>query len=305
MPPRKKFRRGRGGGQPEKQPERNDQVAHFPAPTPSGEPATPLFADQMAVKLARVERAIVRDALNYYVATVQKRIKNLRELGLPVDDMNQRIAIINGGNGLGTGIYNKLTEQMSIGDQAQLQLAQLQLEDARRAQEAEAVACRDILLKLDAMPAMPQGAIDEQLLNYVLSWSTEARQVAIEYATTVNALPEGEKFSGEVPRHVRFAIDRAIEWTMSADELRHWLAAGPYRASWWEDGDKKVWWYATVPPKTEQDPAAEPAPTPPAPSASDVADHGLFETEAEAQRCAARLNQIASLDQNLNPPTAE
>jgi len=299
VPPRKKFRRGRGGGQPEKQPERNDQVAQFPAPTPSGEPATPLFADQMAVKLARVERAIMRDALNYYVSTVQKRIKNLRELGLPVDDMHQRIAIINGGNGLGTGIYNKLTEQMSIGDQAQLQL-----DDERRAQEAEAVACRDILLKLDAMPAHPKGQLDEPLLKYVRSWSTEARQLAIEYATTVNALPEGETYSGEVPSHVRFAIDRAIEWTMTNEEIQHWLAAGPYRASWWEDGDKKIWWYATVPPKTVQDPGAVPAATPPAPSASDVADHGLFETEAEAQRCAARLNQMISLDQNLNPPPA-
>ena len=192
---------------------------------------------------------------------------------------------------------------MSIGDEAQLKL-----DDERRAQDAEALACRDILLKLDDMPP---GEIADQLLAYVKTWSGEQRQAAIEYATTVNALPEGETFTGEVPRNVRMAIDRALEWTMPEDEIRHWLAKGPYRASWWTDDSGKTWWYAQMPPKTIQDPEAKTDEAiakqeQPNTSLTDaVVEHGLFETEVEAQRCAARLNRLASLEDEINPPASE
>lgn len=280
----------------------NTPVAQFPAPAPDGdkEAATPLFADKMTVSLARVERAIMRNALNYYEGTLVKLIKKNRELGLPVDDLNKTIAIIKGGDGLGTGMYQRLTEQMTIADEAQLRL-----DDEQRAQQAEAVACRDILLKLDDMPV---GKFDEQLLNYVRSWPSDARQAAIDYATTVNALPEGEKYTGEVPKWVRMAIDRAIEWTMSDEDVAKWHAHGPFRASWWEDGAKKTWWYAALPPATIQDESqktdeAIAKQETPDPSLADaVAEHGLFETEPEAQRCAARLNRMRQLEQDLKSP---
>ena len=273
MPPRRnRPRRGRPD------PDRHEPVANFPAPQPPADTSAtatvgrPLFADMRSISLSQIERAIMRDAFTFYIAALHKREKSNREMGLPVDAIKQRIAIINGGDGLGVGIYSKLTEQMTIGEQAQLVL-----EDERRSQEAEAVACRDVVMKLDEMPA---GRYEEQLLTLVRSWSSEKRAEAIEYATTVNALPEGETFTGAVPPHIRTAVDRATEWTMTNEEIERWVAAGPWRIAWFEDSSKKTFWYAMLQDREE----------------------GLFETEGEARRCVARLNRLASADA---PPASD
>ena len=71
----------------------------------------PDFGDSFAVKLSRTERQVMRDACNYYVTSLEKKSKGLREMGISTDDITDRIAIINGGNGLGSGIYSKLLEQ--------------------------------------------------------------------------------------------------------------------------------------------------------------------------------------------------
>jgi hypothetical protein len=93
--PKRRFRKS-----PDESP-RNENIAIFPA-----------------VALSKVEREVTRNALNYYVTNLIKKKKSLREMGLATTSIEERIAIIEGGNGLGAGIYNRLSEQMSIGDQA-------------------------------------------------------------------------------------------------------------------------------------------------------------------------------------------
>lgn len=254
----------------------SDAVARFPAPEPFPEKVEtpkPDFSDNLAVKLNKVEREITRRALNEYVETLTKLSKKMRAAGLPNIDIQQRIAVINGGDGLGQGIYQRLSEQMSIVDEAQLKI-----QDEERANEAEAVACFEALIGLTEMPA---GDIREPLLALVRTWPSNKRTEAIEYCVNVGALAEGDKYQGEIPSQVRIAIDRAIEWTLTAEDIDRFVTMGPWRPAWLEDDAKKVFHYA-------ERPVAEGEP--------ERGDHGLFETEAEARRCVARLNQMASLE---------
>jgi methionyl-tRNA formyltransferase len=132
------------------------------------------------------------------------------------------------------------------------------------------------------------------LLALVRTWPSNKRREAVAYAVAVGALPEGEKYQGEVPSQVRVAIDRAIEWTMTDEEIEQHIAAGPWRTAWLEDDSKKVFHFAEMPPTEE---GGEPA----------RGDHGLFETEAEARRCVARLNRQLAIEKNLQepPPASE
>lgn len=267
-------------------------VATFPEPAPFPEKAgdesngngkKPDFSDPMAVKFNRAERAVMRYALNNYMESLEKLSKQLRSRGLSNDEVKQRIALINGGDGLGQGIYNRLSEQMSIVDERQLAI-----QDEERANEAEAVACRNALLDLAIMPV---GTYGEQLLALVRTWPSAKRKEAIEYCVAASALAEGEKYQGEVPSQVRVAIDRAIEWALSEEDIERFVGMGPWRTAWLEDDSKKVFHYAEFPAKEGEEPTK--------------GDHGLFESEVEARRCVARLNQLVSLETPAAPAVTE
>ena len=289
-----RFGRGRKKNKPETS-AHEANVATFPEPAPFPEKAAtesngsgtkPDFSDNMAVKFNRAERAVMRYALNNYMESLEKLSKQLRSRGLSNEEVKQRIALINGGDGLGSGIYNRLSEQMSIVDETQLTI-----QAEQRANEAEAMACTEALIGLTDMPI---GKYGEQLLALVRTWPSNKRTEAIEYAVAVGAPPEGEKYQGEVPSQVRVVIDRAIEWTMTAEDIEQYVAAGPWRTAWLEDDAKKVFHFAELPPAVEGEAATQ-------------GDHGLFQTAPEARRCVARLNRQLAIEKNAHepPPASE
>jgi hypothetical protein len=80
-------------------------------------PYTDVNGDAIAVDLGRLERQIIRNALNGYQADLEAAGKKDRALGVPNEVTALYLSVISGENGWGKGLYAKLSEQMTIDDE--------------------------------------------------------------------------------------------------------------------------------------------------------------------------------------------
>lgn len=114
------------------------------------------------VELGRLERQVVRNALNLYKDQLEKSQKKDRELGVPNEATALMLAVIDGNNGWGEGLYAKMLEQRTLDEEEQAAAA----EEAARAAEEALVRLRDEI----ALYADPPLA-----LHVVRGWSDEER----------------------------------------------------------------------------------------------------------------------------------
>lgn len=236
--------------------------------------AVPTPSDMMQNRmLSGTERQTIRLALTRYCDDLEKKAKQLSDLGLHTDEITDKIRMIKGRD-TQPGLIGVFTEQLSLGDEAQIRI-----DDVARALKAASEAVVHQLYDLPDFPGRPEDT--SAMVRFVQTWRDAEREEALMYALGANSLQEGEVNTTPMPDRVRQALARAREWAMSDEECEHWLARGPWSVGYEAKVSEGVGlWFAV-----REDAHGTVLET----------DPDRFDTEHAAELCAARLNQHAYL----------
>lgn len=220
-------------------------------------------------------------SLKGFAKKLEARAKQLADDDVSNDNLLEMVMAIRGSDHE-SGLVGVFTEQMSLGDQAQITF-----DDVKRQLEATSSAVANALVDFPDFPPGPAPYIDE-LKRFIRTWSDEQRGVALRYAIAAAELREGETMTEPMPERVRQACARAHEWSMSEDEREHWLARGPFEPMWENDAAAAgvVLWYA------QRESGDQKIPDP---------SGDRFATEKEAAKCCARLNRAWFLTMQGEP----
>ena len=118
--------------------------------------------DVLPVDLGRLERKVVRDALNAHRDELEKLSKKSREKGVPNPTADLYVAVIDGGSGWGQSLVGKFGEQPTLGDEA---ASAMEEQAATRRRQVEVEQLNEALAYLG-------HPLDHEVL---LGWTPEQR----------------------------------------------------------------------------------------------------------------------------------
>jgi hypothetical protein len=238
-------------------------------------------ADTIPVRVNRLERLVLRNALDTHRKKLEKVQKDSDDAGVPNADAGLHLSVIDGTEGWGQSLVSKFSgAQTHVDEEARERAAtvdgQLSIVDEAGANEQDEalrvfIETRNCIAdKLLEIPTLG-NASDDFVRTVVLAWSPAQAKEAADFvwALEVNA-------DAPLPVCVSDLFDRIEEAEMTNDEVAFWLDMGP----WLGDGDRyegteTPFFYAAIMKSGKVD-----------------QKHTTnFETREEAVACAARLNR--------------